>query len=232
MTESIWNGKNVKTVDLTDLAIKAMKVQEALSTYRTALDEIETQVGSNPTVETDKKLQIYIGGDMLKKGNQLQRAWEKEQLINLGFEIYSPLEDKEINDKANQSEEDNHSLSIKIFDKDTKAMLNADIIIFDVDNDNVGTTTEIGQWAMIHRLAKLTKDPVIQGLASKPIFFHNTDIRAVDIPEVGFSRSYSINQYLHGAVQEANHNGILTWDELVIALEKVKENHKLGFPLV
>lgn len=164
---------------------------------------------------------VYIGGDMLKKGSQLMRNKEKGDLINLGFSIYSPLEDKEINDKTNQTAEGNASLATKIFDKDTKGMLAADVLIFDVDNDHVGTTTEVGQWAMVHRLAKHTDDELIQELVKKPIFFHSTDIRATDIPEVGFSRSFSINQYLNGAIQEVNPLGVMTWEEILEHLTKI-----------
>ncbi len=101
--------------------------------------------------------------------------------------------------------------------------MNADILIFDVDNDNVGTTTEVGQWAMIHRLAKLEKDHWLQELAQKPIFFQNTDIRATDIPEKGYARSFSINQYLHGAIQECNPLGIQKWEDIMVAITAYKE---------
>lgn len=169
-----------------------------------------------------EKLSVYLGGDMLKVGSQMRREWEKKELERLGFKIYSPLDDKEINDKQNQTVEDNDSLALKIFDKGTKGMLDADILIFDVDNDNVGTTTEVGQWAMIHRLAKYEPDHWLQDLASKPIFFQNTDIRATDIPEKGYSRSFSINQYLHGAIQECNPLGIQKWEDIMVILGEHK----------
>ena len=164
----------------------------------------------------NNKLTVYLGGNMLEKAAQMLRNIEKEQISALGFEPYAPQDDKEINDKSNQSEESNNNLAERIFDKDTKAMMNADILIFEVSNNNVGTTAEIGQWAMVHRLAKegIGGDE-IKKLAQKPIFFHSTDVRDTDIPEIGHRRSHSYNQYLHAACLECNKNGIQKWDDVL-----------------
>ncbi|WP_461199216.1 nucleoside 2-deoxyribosyltransferase [Enterococcus sp. N249-2] len=160
---------------------------------------------------------VYIGGDMLLKGSQLLREIEKTRIKELGFVPYAPQDDKEINDKESQSEESNNGLAEKIFNKDTKAMLDANILIFEVSNNNVGTTAEIGQWAMIHKMAKwpgFKSDAFIQFQAKKPIFFHTTDVRDTNILESGWRRSHSYNQYLIGAVLECNPKGIQTWEEI------------------
>lgn len=44
---------------------------------------------------------IYNGGDMLSVATQAQKAKENAQLRAMGFEVWSPQEDKEINDKQN-----------------------------------------------------------------------------------------------------------------------------------
>ena len=44
---------------------------------------------------------IYLGGDMLSIGQQMRREWEKQELQRLGFKVYAPHDDKNINDKAN-----------------------------------------------------------------------------------------------------------------------------------
>ncbi|WP_207463823.1 nucleoside 2-deoxyribosyltransferase [Enterococcus mundtii] len=169
---------------------------------------------------------VYVGGDMLLKGSQLLREIEKKRLKELGFTPYAPQDDEEINDKKQQTEDSNNGLAEKIFNKDTKAMLNADILIFEVSNNNVGTTTEIGQWAMVHRLAKIVDDPMIQLLAKKPIFFHSTDVRDTDIPESNWRRSHSYNQYLIGAILEINQKGIQTWEEIESELNvKTKQSY-------
>lgn len=174
------------------------------------------------------RLTVYIGGDMVTRSSQMLRDLEKRQIEKLGFEPYAPQDDKEINDKSKQSKESNDSLAEKIFNKDTEAMINADILIFEVSNNNVGTTAEIGQWAMVHRLAKLTEDKKIQELAMKPIYFHSTDVRDTDIPESGYRRSHSYNQYLLGSVIECNSRGIMTWDEIETELKVVKHWYEKG----
>ena len=148
---------------------------------------------------------IYNGGDMLSIANQKMHRQENEQLRKLGFKVYSPQDDKTINDKSNQTVESNNSLAEKIFDRDTKGMEKADIIIFEVSNNNVGTTTEIGQWAMQERIQP----------TSKRYFFHSYDIRRTSIPEVGDRRSWSINQYLYGAILSLNSKGIMDWPEII-----------------
>lgn len=148
---------------------------------------------------------IYNGGDMLSTANQATHAVEKDTLRKLGFQVYSPQDDKTINDKTNQTIESNNSLAEKIFDRDTKGMEKADIIIFEVSNNNVGTTCEVGQWAMQERIKPTWKK----------YYFHSYDIRRTDIPEIGDRRSWSINQYLYGAILSLNPKGIMDWPEII-----------------
>ena len=75
--------------------------------------------------------QVYIGGDMLYKGSQLIREQEKRDIESVGLKPYAPQDDKEINDKSNQTKEANDGLAEKIVRNDTKAMLESDIVIFD-----------------------------------------------------------------------------------------------------
>lgn len=151
---------------------------------------------------------IYNGGDMLSLANQVRHAAENKQLRSLGFQVYSPQDDKTINDKSSQTVESNNSLAEKIFDRDTKGMEQADIIIFEVSNTNVGTTTEIGQWAMQERI-----NPT-----GKRYYFHSYDIRRTNIPEIGDRRSWSINQYLYGAILSLNQYGIMEWEDIISEL--------------
>lgn len=150
---------------------------------------------------------IYNGGDMLSLATQNQKAKENAQLRALGFEVWAPQEDKEINDKQNQTEESNNHLAEKIFQHDTEAMMRSDVVIFEVSNNNVGTNVEIGQMAQAMRQNAWYRPP--------RFFFHSYDIRRTNIPEVGDRRSTSINQYLYGAIMSLNSDGIQTWDEIV-----------------
>lgn len=182
---------------------------------------------------------IYSGGDMLKLGSQLMKNKENEELTELGFKVYSPQDDKEINDKTNQTKESNDKLAEKIFAKDTKGILESDILIFEVDNNNVGTTTEVGQCAQkelehllsiqhlhadLHNLSlhELTTFPGREKYFLKKYFFHSYDVRRTNIPEEGDRRSWSLNQYLNGALQFLNPNGIMSWDEIKDELKTLR----------
>lgn len=157
---------------------------------------------------------IYNGGDMLSVATQAQKAKENAQLRAMGFEVWSPQEDKEINDKQNQTQESNDHLAELIFEHDTIGMEEADIIIFEVANTNVGTCVEIGQMAQDALLSEITA-------GRKPkVYFHSYDIRRTNIPETGDRRSTSINQYLYGAILTLNPKGIQPWDEIVEELKR------------
>lgn len=173
-------------------------------------------------------LVVYVGGDCLQVGNQMLREYEKGRIRNInGLMPYAPQDDKEINDKTNQTEESNNGLAEKIFNKDTKAMIDADILIFDVANTSVGTVAEIGQWAMIHYLSKqFPHDIFLRKLASKPIFFHSSDVRDTYIPEVGYRRSHGYNQYVVGACYECNSKGIQTWEEIMDELKDLVDKYE------
>lgn len=186
----------------------------------------------NENTSKNKGITVYVGGDMLKLGSQIMRQREKERLAQLGFTPYAPQDDEEINDKQNQTEESNDGLAEKIFFKDTEAMLKSDILIFEVDGNNIGTTTEVGQFAMVYELAgRYPHIQELQELASKPVFFHTTDVRHTDIPEKGMRRSFSMNQYLHGACLRMNPKGIQTWNEIEEELKEIQRAHDLnGLP--
>lgn len=184
------------------------------------------------------KKMIYSGGDMLKKGSQLMKEQENEELRSIGFEVYSPQDDKEINDKQNQTKESNDGLAEKIFAKDTTGIVGSDILIFEVDNNNVGTTTEIGQAAQDElnnlldlqaigvipdnlSILELTKMPDRQKYFKKNYFFHSYDVRRTDIPETADRRSWSINQYLYGAVAFLSAEGIQSWEDIIKELKTI-----------
>ena len=157
---------------------------------------------------------VYNGGDMLSIANQHEHDRENEQLRSLGFKVYSPQDDKEINDKTNQTVESNNSLAEKIFEHDTSGMEQSDIIIFEVSNNNVGTSVEIGQWAQRERMRP----------SGKKYYFHSYDIRRTGIPEKGDRRSWSINQYLYGAILSLNPKGIQKWGDIIDELDQGTKN--------
>lgn len=147
---------------------------------------------------------VYIAGDGLKKGNQLLRAMERDELSKIeGVVLYNPWDNKEINDKSKEPTAES------IFREDTKAILESDIIVADIHNDNVGTTFEMGQvWGINYMrdlivealLEKRNIWEVINKIPRKTVYWHTTDIRDTDIPEKGIRRSHSYNQYLIGGM--------------------------------
>lgn len=158
---------------------------------------------------------IYNAGDMLKGPNQDRKAKENQELRDLGFEVWSPQEDKDINDKQNQTQESNNSLAEKIFTHDTHGMEQANIIIFEVDNGNVGTCVEVGQMAQLNRFNG----------EDKHFYFQSYDIRRTELFEAGDRRSWSINQYLYGAILSLNPNGIQSWNAIIKELKELQHEH-------
>ena len=92
-----------------------------------------------------KNKMVYIGGDLLKRGSIMLREKEAQEVRELGYKVYSPIEDKSINDKSNQSEESNNGLAEKIVRNDTRGILESDIIIIEPHENALGTMVELGQ---------------------------------------------------------------------------------------
>ena len=84
---------------------------------------------------------IYLGGDMLSIGQQMRREWEKQELRRLGFKVYAPHDDKDINDKANANQD---KLAERIVFNDTLGMETSDVMIFDYLPHAQGTICELG----------------------------------------------------------------------------------------
>ena len=65
---------------------------------------------------------------MLSIGQQMRREWEKKELQRLGFKVYAPHDDKDINDKENANQD---KLAERIVFNDTLGMETSDVMIFD-----------------------------------------------------------------------------------------------------
>ena len=190
-----------------------------------------------------KEKMVYIGGDLLKRGSIMLRNQESKEIRELGYKVYSPIEDKSINDKSNQTEESNNGLAEKIVDNDTKGILDSDIIIIEPHENALGTMVELGQ-------IKGSKDAArdidyillnVQGIDKedaadymydeflklinkydKKVYPHLEDIRRTNISEVGDRRSWGINQYVYGTVLDlTDGKGFYEWEEII---KELKEN--------
>ena len=189
---------------------------------------------------------IYLAGDMLKKGSILLREQEAKELRELGHKIYSPIEDKSINDKTNQTEESNNGLAERIVRNDTGGILNSDIIVIEPHENALGTMVELGQIkgykdcarelkSILDRVVKSECDDsqAVNRLAmelhflikkyDKKVYPHLEDIRRTNIPETGDRRSWSINQYVYGVCLDlTDGKGLYEWEEILEELKEVQ----------
>ena len=189
---------------------------------------------------------IYLAGDMLKKGSILLREQEAKELRELGHKIYSPIEDKSINDKANQTEESNNGLAERIVRNDTRGILNSDVIVIEAHENALGTMVELGQikgYKDCARELKSILDNIVKSECDdsqavnrlamelhflikkydKKVYPHLEDIRRTDIPEVGDRRSWSINQYVYGVCLDlTDGKGLYEWEEILEELKEVQ----------
>lgn len=189
---------------------------------------------------------IYLAGDMLKKGSILLREQEAKELRELGHKIYSPIEDKSINDKTNQTEESNNGLAERIVRNDTRGILNSDIIVIEPHENALGTMVELGQikgYKDCARELKSILDKVVKSECDdsqavnrlamelhflikkydKKVYPHLEDIRRTNIPETGDRRSWSINQYVYGVCLDlTDGKGLYEWEEILEELKEVQ----------
>lgn len=191
-------------------------------------------------IMTNKKRKTYLGGNMTNEGAKLLRQMEREKLSSLpNIELYNPADNEDINDKTREPQAED------IFGQDTKALLDADTVIFDATG-STGTTTEIGQvWGLnylivrLNRILERSRDIYIEGgsekareylfssltnllneVPFKEVYWHNSDIRNVrGITESGLRRSYGFNQYLHGCLLDMAGEE-KTFDEIVRDLKE------------
>ncbi len=96
-----------------------------------------------------KKINIYLAGPLFIKSEIDQRKYEAKKLRELGYEVYSPIE---------QNEDIGYDLD-ELYRRDILAMNNADISVLCLDNFDSGTMAELG-WFVANK---------------KPVFSHWTN---------------------------------------------------------
>ncbi|MCE5093411.1 nucleoside 2-deoxyribosyltransferase [Staphylococcus chromogenes] len=156
--------------------------------------------------------QVYLGGGMLDIGDQMRREYEKSELTKLGYKVYAPQDDKDINDKHNAHQDD---LAERIVLNDTLGMQSSQILIFDYLPHNQGTICEMGfvQY-MLKDLSRLSM-PIY---AMPKVYVQCTDIRqgTGHISKEQDRQEFSINQYVYGVILEITEGrGIQTFDEIL-----------------
>ena len=190
----------------------------------------------------EKRLQVYLGGDILSAGANLLRDIQRDEINSTtGIKCYSPLDDESINDKANAKQE---GLAERILQNDYYAMYNSDVYTFDVENTAVGTVNEIGiilgmkrqAEEVLKRLEKVKEkygtlnqeDEELYNfnktLVDRPVFCYCSDLRqGHGKPYLDPDRAeYSINQFLLGSVLAlTNGEGLISWEEVKERLAEI-----------
>ena len=176
---------------------------------------------------------VYCAGHCLTRGSQMQRMAEKEELarVNPCIEFYNPMENKEINDKANAKQE---GLAERIVTHDTDAINWSDTVIIEPLAEACGTMVELGQLkgmkdvasevlkiAEHEELSDEDKLRLIREVSlrhyKRRVYPHFEDVRRVPgLTEEGDRRSLGINQYVYGVCLDlTNGKGFYEWNEIV-----------------
>lgn len=191
-----------------------------------------------------KKPLGYLGGDIMTRGSNLAREEEYQKFIEaeLPVEVYSPVQNKSINDKSNMTEEENNHLAEKIVEADVERLWNSDFTVLCPEQSAIGTMCEMGilyGWKyMADKLEEVYHEGIcnedtleqiarsliktIREIGSKKNYAHYFDIRTNHLNEKDWRRSFSINQFLYGIILAATADGTLhnSFDEIIPILQK------------
>ena len=186
----------------------------------------------------------YLGGDIMTHGSNLarQEEYDKFKEAHIPGEVYSPVQNKSINDKSNMTEEENNHLAEKICEADIERLWNSDYTVLCPEQSAIGTMCEMGvlygwkymadkllsilkqaeteNWTMEDYEFKLEQE--IKRIAEKKNYAHYFDIRTNHLNEKDWRRSFSINQMLYGMILYATADGTLhnSFDEILPLLQK------------
>lgn len=189
---------------------------------------------------------VYLGGDIMTFGSNLAREYEYKAFLDreLPVNVYSPVQNKSINDKSNMTEEENNVLAEKITEADIERLWNSDIVVMSPEQSAIGSMCETGclfGWKYLtdRLLEQIKRDEArgksvlgiyenlieeIKRINQKENYFHYFDIRTNHLNEKDWRRSFSINQLLYGMILYAAKNGDFeTFEEI---LDHLSEDYK------
>ena len=194
----------------------------------------------------------YLGGGIMTHGENLARKEEYDKFKEAGIpgEVYSPVQNKSINDKSNMTEEENNHLAEKICEADIERLWNSDYTVLCPEQSAIGTMCEIGVlygWKyMADRLMRIISEKITPEISHndfsieqkaelfdkleaelarifyKKNYAHYFDIRTNHLNEKDWRRSFSINQMLYGMILYATADETLhnSFDEILPLLQK------------
>ena len=186
----------------------------------------------------------YLAGDIMSFGANLARQYEYDKFkeAHIPGEVYSPVQNKSINDKSNMTEEENNHLAEKIVAADVERLWNSDFTVLSTEQSAIGTMCEMGilyGWKyMADKLEEVYYEGIcdedtweqiaksliktIREIGDKKNYAHYFDIRTNHLNEKDWRRSFSINQFLYGIILAATADGTLhnSFDEILPLLQK------------
>lgn len=189
----------------------------------------------------------YLGGDIMSFGSNLARQYEYDKFLKMGLpvEVYSPVQNKSINDKSNMTEEENNHLAEKITEADIERLWNSDFVVMCPEQSAIGSMCETGclfgwKW-MTEKLLSLYQESKVNGeddeqtltriydellrINDKKNFFHYFDIRTNHLNEKDWRRSFSINQLLYGMILYTSETGDFeSFENIMERLEELYKN--------
>ena len=150
-------------------------------------------------------------------GSNLAREYEYKEFLkrDIPVDVYSPVQNKSINDKSNMTEEENNHLAEKITAADIERLWNSDFVVMCPEQSAIGSMCETGclyGWKyMADKLLSLINaednekslaaiKAELQRISDKDIGYHYFDIRTNHLNEKDWRRSFSINQLLYGMI--------------------------------
>ena len=187
----------------------------------------------------------YLGGDIMTRGSNLarQEEYDKFKEANIPGEVYSPVQNKSINDKSNMTEEENNHLAEKIVEADVERLWNSDYTVLCTEQSAIGTMCEMGilyGWKyMAEKLLEIFNKNLFDNnksyeevleevmrkiieISNKKNYAHYFDIRTNHLNEKDWRRSFSINQFLYGIILDATADHTLhnSFDEIIPILKE------------
>lgn len=177
--------------------------------------------------------------------SNLAREEEYNKVMDLGInaEIYSPVANKDINDKSlpgltmEQKIEKNNHLAEEIVKQDCDRLWKSNTVVMAPEQNAIGTLVELGILYGWRTFAEqiteaIQKSPnkedaiekindIVKDNINRDIYLHYEDIRDTNIPETKWRRSFSINQFLYGVVLYLEKTGDFeTFDDILKNLKK------------
>lgn len=189
-----------------------------------------------------EKKTIYQARHMLTKEAQDRAEKEKRWYKEAGYKVYSPKDDKSINDKSKQTGDLIKSLAKRIVENDTRAIINSDLVIIQPrTNDAIGTCVEAGQIKgmrdayrdIINRIKEDFPQEIVDKYIKefkpkydKKVFAYYDDIRRENgLPQCGDDREFGMHKYVEGIIKDiTDGEGFLDLEtELIPKLRKIRE---------